>query len=307
MTAPILRPVDLPTGEIAVRGAFDLAAAAQWLAQSGPAGSVAVEAGALHLAFPADGSWTHAGASIRQRSPGLVEVGVAAPVEIAAPVIAQVRRILSLDADESGFADVAAGDSVVRRLLARYPGARPVLHSSPYEAACWTVLNQGMRDDRAHQYREQLTARHGLRTGVEGLVSFPAPPILVELSSEPSLGNFRIGRLRAVARAALAGRLDAEDLLALPISEAVARLSTIPGIGAYSAEQILLTGAGHPDLFPRLDTRLHELLRKEYELPDDTPPGQLERLADSWRPYRSWVAHLFRLDALLRPAPAKAD
>ncbi|WP_020661343.1 DNA-3-methyladenine glycosylase family protein [Amycolatopsis benzoatilytica] len=303
MTAPILRPIDLPTGEIAVRGAFDLTAAGQWLVRSGRAGSVALEAGVLRLAFPADGSWTHAGAAIRQRSPGLVEVGVAAPVEIAAPVVAQVRRMLSLDLDDSGFVEIAARDSVVRRLQARYPGARPALHSSPYEAACWTVFTQGMRENQAFRFRAELAARHGRPTGEDGLVSFPAPEILIELSNEPSVGNFRLGRLRAVARAAVAGRLDAGELVDLPISEAVSRLSAIPGIGPYSAEQILLHGAGHPDLFPRLDARLHELLRKEYELPADTPPDQLERLADSWRPYRSWAAHLFRLDELLRSVP----
>ena len=305
MTAPILRPIDLPTGEIAVRGAFDLAAAAQCLVRPSRTGSAAVEAGVLHLAFPAEGSWTHAGAAVRQRSPGLVEVGVDAPVEIAAPVVAQVRRMLSLDIDESGFAEAADGDSVVRRLRARYPGARPVLHSTPYEAACWTVLNQGMREPRSAQLREQLAVRHGRKVGDEGLHSFPAPSILLELAEEPSMGNFRLARLRAVARAALAGRLDADELLSVPISEATAQLASIPGIGAFSAEQILLHGAGHPDLFPRLDTHFHEMLRKEYRLPEDVPPDQLERLADSWRPYRSWAAHLFRLDALLRLAPAE--
>ena len=302
MTAPILRPIDLPTGEIAVHGAFDLSAASQWLAAAGPAGSFAVEPGVLRLAFPVEGTWTHAGAAIRQRSPGTVEVAVAAPVEIAARVVAQVSRMLSLDVDESGFAEVAGHDSVVRRLQARHSGARPVLYSSPYEAACWAVLTQGMRGSQAMRFREQLAVRHGRQVGEDGLFSFPTPQILAELADEPSVGPFRLARLRAVARAAIDGRLDTEELLAMPISDAITRLCAIPGIGAFSAEQILLHGAGHPDLFPRLDTQLHQSLCAEYALPPDTPPDELEPLAEDWRPYRSWVAHLFRLDRLRKTA-----
>lgn len=298
MTAPILRPIDLPTGEIAMHGAFDLSAASQWLAGTGPAGSFCAEPGVLRVAFPVEGTWTHAGAAIRQRSPSTVEVGVAAPVEIAARVVAQVSRMLSLDVDESGFAEVASRDSVVRRLHARHSGARPVLYSSPYEAACWAVLTQGMRVPQAMRLREQLAVRHGRQVGDDGPFSFPSPQILAELGDEPSVGPFRLARLRAVARAAADGRLDTEELLALPIPDAMTRLCAIPGIGAFSAEQILLHGVGRPDLFPRLDTQLHQILCAEYALPPDTPPDELEPLAEDWRPYRSWVAHLFRLDRL---------
>ncbi|WP_051792064.1 DNA-3-methyladenine glycosylase family protein [Amycolatopsis jejuensis] len=303
MTAPILSAIDLPTGEIAVHGAFDLAAASQWLARSGPAAHFAAEPGVLHLAFPVEGSWTCAGVAVRQRSPGTVEVGVAAPIEVAARVIAQVSRMLSLDVDVSGFTGIASRDSVVRRLQARYAGARPVLFSSPYEAACWAVLTQGMRAPQAMRFREQLAARHGQAVGEGGLISFPAPPALVELVSEPSLGQFRLARLRAVARAAIDGRLDAGELRALPISQAVSRLCAITGIGPFSAEQILQHGAGHHDLFPRLDTHFHEVLRAEYGLPPDTPPDELEPLADDWRPHRSLVAHLFRVHRVAALGP----
>ncbi|GAA3549583.1 DNA-3-methyladenine glycosylase [Amycolatopsis ultiminotia] len=293
MTAPILRPIDLPVGEITVHGAFDLAAAARRFAPSG-----LPEPGVLALAFPVEGVWSHAGAVIRQRSPGTVSVEVVAPVDVADRVVGQVSRMLSLDADPSGFPAVAARDSVVRRLVSRHPGVRPVLHPSPYEAACWAVLVQGMRAAQATRFRERLVARHGRvveHAGVR-MLSFPAPSVLAGLSDEPGLGQFRLARLRAVAKAAGKGRLDAGELRALPVARALAQLCAIPGIGAFSAEQILQHGAGHPDLFPRTDTQLHQVLRAEYALPPDTPVPELEPLADDWRPYRSWVAHLFRID-----------
>ncbi|MCZ9339301.1 DNA-3-methyladenine glycosylase 2 family protein, partial [Streptomyces sp. TRM76130] len=55
------------------------------------------------------------------------------------PAAADVARILSLDVDGSGFADVAA-DPVVAGLMEQFPGLRPVCFNSPYEAAAWAVI-----------------------------------------------------------------------------------------------------------------------------------------------------------------------
>ncbi|MET7995939.1 hypothetical protein ABZU76_34125 [Amycolatopsis sp. NPDC005232] len=309
MTAPILLPIDVPTGEIAVRGPFDLSAASHYLAGFGPAArpDAASEPGVLRLAFPVDGVWTHAGVAIRQRSPGTVEVEVSAPVELAARVMGQVSRMLSLDVDASGLPDIDLRDSVAARLRAAHPGLRPVLFSSPYEAACWSVLSQGMRFTTAIRRRRVLAERHGaiIDVGEYQVVSFPAPAVLAELTSEDGLADFRVARLRSVAQAAADGRLDPAELRALPIPDALAHLRAIPGIGAFSAEQILLRGAGHPDLFPRADGRLHEAMRDEYGLPVTTPASELIPLADDWRPYRSWIALLFR--ATLDAVPPEPD
>ena len=66
MTAPILLPIDVPTGEIAVRGPFDLCAASHYLAGFGPAArpDAASEPGVLRLAFP----WTASGPTPEPRS-----------------------------------------------------------------------------------------------------------------------------------------------------------------------------------------------------------------------------------------------
>lgn len=298
MTAPILLPIDVPTGEITVRGPFELSAASRYLAGFGPAArpDAAAEPDVLRLAFPVDGVWTHAGAAIRQRSPGTVEVEVSAPIDVAPRVLVQVSRMLSLDVDGSGLPDVDRRDSVAARLRSAQPGLRPVLFSSPYEAACWSVLSQGMRFTTAMKRRRLLAERHGciVDVGEYPVVSFPAPAVLAELAAEEGLADFRLARLRSVATAALEGRLDPIALRGASVPEALEELLSIPGIGRFSAEQILIRGAGHPDLFPRADGRLHAAMCEEYGLPESVPPDQLEVLAEDWRPYRSWLALLFR-------------
>jgi len=97
-----------------------------------------------------------------------------------------------------------------------------------------------------------------------------------------------------VAEAALAGRLDAAALRALPLDEAIARLRELPGIGPFSAELVLLRGAGHPDGFPTAEARLHDEMAHVYGLAEPTV-ADLERVAESWRPFRTWVSVLLRV------------
>ncbi|MEV4067924.1 hypothetical protein AB0J22_48075, partial [Nonomuraea dietziae] len=67
-----------------------------------------------------------------------------------------------------------------------------------------------------------------------------------------------------------------------------------PGVGPFSAGLILIRGAGAPDAFPGDEPRLFATLREVYGLPHDAPPAAYRRLADTWRPYRSWASFLFR-------------
>jgi 3-methyladenine DNA glycosylase/8-oxoguanine DNA glycosylase len=287
--------------EIAVRGEFDLAAAARFLTGFAPAGQPEAEPGALRVAFPLDGEWTPVGAVLRQRSPGEVTVEVHGPAEHADAVVAQVRRMCSLDVDGTAFPDVGDRDPVVSLLRDLHPGLRPVLFASPYEAACWAVLSHRIWMTQAVRLRRRLTERHGTEVDVGGskLASFPPPAVLAKLEYLPGLPGPKMPRLRAIGEAAAAGMLDAAALRAMPAEEALKQLQLLPGIGRFSAELILIRGAGHPDVFPRGESRLHEIMRDAYHLPD-AGVAELAEIAEAWAPFRSWVSFLFRVEGEAR-------
>ncbi|MFF2811546.1 hypothetical protein ACFVT2_31105 [Streptomyces sp. NPDC058000] len=85
---------------------------------------------------------------------------------------------------------------------------------------------------------------------------------------------------------------------------ALAELCALPGIGPFSAELVLIRGAGHPDVLPRHEPRVHRVIATAYGLdaPAAADIARLARAADRWRPYRSWVATL--LCTRPRHAPA---
>ena len=102
------------------------------------------------------------------------------------------------------------------------------------------------------------------------------------------------GWLRSVALAALEGRLDAARLRALPRDQALAQLRQLPGIGDFSAELVLLRGAGDPDHIPRHEPRLARAVALAYGLPEPPSGEQLLHISENWRPYRTWVTLLLR-------------
>ncbi|GHF21659.1 DNA-3-methyladenine glycosylase II [Amycolatopsis deserti] len=295
------------TVEIAVPGPFDLAASAGFLEGFAPASrpDAAEEPGTLRLAFPLPGGWVHTGVRVRQRAPGSVEVSVVAGEADAAEAARHVARILSLDVDGSGFPAVGERDPVVGALQARYPGLRPVLFTSPYEAACWAIIGQRIRFTQAALFKQRIAERHGEKLDVDGrpLWSFPTPAQLLEMPAPSWLPEIKVDRLRVVAEAALTGVLDPDALRAADPADALEALRALPGVGAFSAQLILIRGAGHPDVFPTDERYLLEEMRRAYDRPAAST-AELATIADAWAPYRSWAALLFRVD---RTHHAKPD
>ncbi|ANN15698.1 Fe-S cluster assembly protein HesB [Amycolatopsis orientalis] len=291
------------TLRIPVRGPFDLEKSIRFLTDFRPAcrADAAAEPGTLRLAFPVEAGWEHVGAAVRQRSPGSIEVEVFAEEALAVEVGAQVRRILSVDVDGVGFAKIGATDPVVGRLQRKFPGLRPVLFHSPYEAACWAILSHRTRMPNAAAVKRRLAEELGRPVDVGGRIlrSFPAPDVLAGVEAGPGLTEAKAERLRAVANAAKDGLLDATYLRAMPVPEALRRLQRLPGIGPFSAQLILIRGAGHPDVFPGDEPRVQEAIRTAYDLPR-AETEELEELSMAWRPFRSWVAFALRNDREFR-------
>jgi DNA-3-methyladenine glycosylase II len=143
-----------------------------------------------------------------------------------------------------------------------------------------------------------MAEKRGERIDVHGerLAAFPAPQRLASMRSFPGLFGRKVEQLRGIARAALDGRLDAERLRSRPMEDVLAELKNLPGIGDFSAELILVRGAGDPDHFPRNERRLQRAMADAYGFGGIPPIDTLIQISDKWRPYRSWVSVLFRTE-----------
>ena len=77
---------------------------------------------------------------------------------------------------------------------------------------------------------------------------------------------------------------------ALDDDEIVARLSTVRGIGRWTAEMFLLFELARPDVWPVDDLGVRRGWGLIHALPDEIKPRALEAEGTRFRPYRSTVA-----------------
>jgi len=279
--------------ELPVQGPFSLRESTRFLEGFAPARYRGSGDGCLRLATWIEEAAGTTGVAVRQSPDGSVTATVeGSPPDRAAE---QVARILGLDVDGRRFAEVVAADPVVAEVAADRPGFRPSSFWSPYEAACWAVLSQRTGRAAAAAVKQRIADRFGDRheVGGEPVQAFPAPPRLREVAVDLPVPDVKQQRLRGLAEAALDGRLDGRRLRSLPAEQALAEVRELPGIGPFSAELVVLRGAGAPDVLPTAEARLHAEMATRYRLADPSP-AELAALAERWRPFRSWVAVLLR-------------
>ena len=251
----------------------------------------------LRLGFCLDGTYEPVGVAVTQDDQ-VLHLAHDGPADGAA-VRAQVARVLSVDVDGAPFAALGDRDPVLGRLLAAAPGLRPPLFHSAYEATAWSVLSARRPAAQMALVRRRLSEAAGtvLEVAGEPVPVFPSPGRLLEVLEFPGLTPEKVARLHGLARAALDGRLDTKRLRALDPEIATEELLRLRGIGPFSASLVVVRTLGHTDVLPVLEPRLLGLVGDLYGLGGPATADQLARIAEPWRPYRTWACVLVRAAA----------
>jgi len=284
----------MSTFAIVPEGPFSLDEAANFgfgpqMARPTPSG------GTMALAFTLDGYQRQAGVFVRQSGDRLdCELFGDADPDTARR---QVQRVLSVDHSGTAWSAVGTRDPVIAALQADLPGLRPVLFYSPYEAAAWSILSQRRNRAQAAGMRKRLSAEYGATFQLPDgpLEAFPTPEALLTVTAFPGMELQRIARLHGVAEAALEGRLDAADLAVMNPEDALEQLQRIAGIGPMYAGLILLRATGVTDVKTLTEPRLAGYIEHFYGLDHRPALAELERIAEPWRPFRTWAGVLIRV------------
>jgi len=297
------------TAELHPDTPFSLGAAAAF--GFGPwTGRPKLDVAEMRLAFVTDDLRHHAAVHLVQRADGTITAAVDSPADTGA-VLDQVRRILSLDHPAAEWLAAGERDPVLGELQRAHDWLRPVLFHSPYEAAAWAIISARRYRAQAAAVRTRICAAAGatLTVAGEAVPAFPLPADLLAAETLPGMGQGRVAWLHAVARAALDGQLDPTRLAAMAPEEALRDLRRLPGIGPAYATLVLLRATGVTDVLTCTEPRLPEYVAHFYGTgPEPATPDELAKVAESWRPFRTWGAVLIRAagDRAGLTAPAAA-
>lgn len=98
--------------------------------------------------------------------------------------------------------------------------------------------------------------------------------------------------LKALADAVLKGDLDLAALRKLPEEEAILKLSSVWGIGRWTAEMFLMFALEREDVFSPGDLGLRRSIEALYGLPKDVHIRELEAIAIRWSPHRTFASRV---------------
>jgi DNA-3-methyladenine glycosylase II len=93
--------------------------------------------------------------------------------------------------------------------------------------------------------------------------------------------------MKGLAAVVAGGPLDLASLAAMEDEQVVEQLTTVRGIGRWTAEMFLIFCLGRPDVLPVGDLGLQRAIQKAYSLRKLPAQERIVKIARPWRPYRS--------------------
>ena len=248
--------------------------------------------------------------------PGLVSLRFAGPADpvdatftLTDPAdrdgaVALTRALLDLDSDPRAVGAALGADALLGPAVARSPGRRVPGAVEATELAVRAILGQQISLAGAAHAAGRLVDAYGEPLAdPDGAVTHLFPGAAALAGADP--GELRMPRARARSLHAVATALAARDLGLVRGGDreaARARLLSLPGVGPWTADYVLMRVLGDHDVFLATDLGVRRALQRA-GLPDD--PASAAALAQRWRPYRSYaMQYLWGLDAAPRhPAP----
>jgi AraC family transcriptional regulator of adaptative response / DNA-3-methyladenine glycosylase II len=214
------------------------------------------------------------------------------PIELAPAVgsiVRRARRLFDLDADPVAIGAALSRDRRLARLVKKRPGLRVPGAWDPFELGVRAILGQQVSVKGASTLAARLV--HALApevdVGDERLNRvFPSAERVAEASLEGiGLTSARAATILRFARAVAAGELRLEP--AASLDDAVAALTSVEGIGPWTAHYVAMRSLGEPDAFPAGDLGIRKALADAAAIPGER---EVAGRAERWRPWRAYAA-----------------
>jgi DNA-3-methyladenine glycosylase II len=101
------------------------------------------------------------------------------------------------------------------------------------------------------------------------------------------LSGQKVGYLRDLSARIIDGRLQLEELEALPDAHVIERLTAVKGFGRWTAEMFLMFRLHRPDVLPAGDLGIVNAVVRLYGLRKRPDAKRILKMGEAWRPYRS--------------------
>ena len=211
--------------------------------------------------------------------------------------VSEVRRILGLDFDLTGFYRMAKSDVGLALLIEPLYGLRPTLSPTPFEMLVGSITAQQINLSFAFACRARLVRRYGtpVRIGRQTVWAFPEAARLARARPRElralKYSTRKAEYIRDLARAIVAGGIDLEAVCIEPADNVIARLTDLRGLGRWTADWFLARCLGRGDVCPAGDLAVRKAFDHYYGRGRALSEQAIRRRADAWGQYQNLAVH----------------
>jgi DNA-3-methyladenine glycosylase II len=201
---------------------------------------------------------------------------------------AGIGRLLGLPFDLEAFRAWAAEEPTLAPVVEMLPGFRPTLNPEPFEALVVAITTQQISLRAAAAIRGNLVRAYGIQHEVAS--EFPTRERIKELRPR----HFTVlGFSRAKAEYVLElahSDLDLDALAALDDDEVIASLTSVRGLGRWTADWFLARHLARPNAWPAGDLGLRKAVSTFYAAGRPLSIEEVRRMGDRFAPFQNLSA-----------------
>ena len=226
-------------------------------------------------------------------------------------------HIISRNDDLAAFRAGIAKDRRLAGLVDALPGYKVMRGPDLWTMMLSSLVAQQISGAAARSIRRKLAMTYGhmVRVDREDVPVVPSAERLFDLREDElravGLSQKKAEYARGMAQALLDGTIVPAELKRMPPDEMIKKLSSLRGVGVWTAECIGIFCIGHPDLLPADDLGIQKAITHLYKLKEDPKPKEVRVRGEKWKGWRSYATgylwaglnHAVLVPKKIAPAP----
>jgi DNA-3-methyladenine glycosylase II len=183
---------------------------------------------------------------------------------------------------------LSSADPMLATVIARHGPCGLVRRRTPggaFGALVRAIVYQQLAGAAAAAIHRRFAALYG---GVPTAEAVDATP--EEVLAAAGLSRAKVAAIKDLAAKVAAGHLRLDRLSRLGDDEIVEKLTTVRGIGPWTAQMFLIFHLNRPDVWPTGDLGVGAGYARIHNLPAPPTPRELQALGDIYRPFRTVAA-----------------
>lgn len=172
-------------------------------------------------------------------------------------------------------------DRILGRIVSSYHGETLNVRGDAFYTLARSIVGQQISVKAADSVWQKL----------EALLQNIEPKNLLAASEENlrecGLSGQKIRYLQGIAEHFIASDAHIKNWHRLPDEEILAELTSLSGIGRWTAEMFMIFHLARPDVLPLADIGLQKAIFRHYNNNQKMPLSEIFELSQKWKPYRS--------------------